>query len=74
MAEAFNADEDLVGGFDPGIAAFRLLVLAKVPRWRQRRVRIKNQHSTRFSQEALVGVKCRSQRGRFVNQSCTSVL
>jgi hypothetical protein len=40
-----------------------------MPRWRQRRGRIENQHSTRLSQNTPAGVKCGCQRGR-LNVSC----
>src|SRR4051812_31155496 len=51
------------------MAASSAAVLVKTPRWRRRRVRSANQPSTRLSQDTLVGVKCRRQRGLLVRRS-----
>src|SRR5688572_18611343 len=49
------------------IAVSSSSVLVKAPRSRRRRLSSANQHSTRLSQDAEVGVKCRRQRGRLVS-------
>jgi hypothetical protein len=48
----------LVSAMQARIAASRSPVLVKAPRSRRQRLSSANQHSTRLSQEALVGVRC----------------
>ena len=75
--------EEFVGGliqgvarsFQPSmsvsIAVVRSVTLVKVPRRMACRVMIEKKHSTRFSQEQLVGVKCRWIRGFLVSRAMT---
>src|SRR3954467_12412399 len=56
------------------MAASNATVLVKAPRSRRRRLSSENQHSTRLSQDALVGVKCRWNRGRLRSQSWISLV
>jgi hypothetical protein len=49
------------------MTASRSAVLVKTPRCKRQRVSNANQLSTKLSQEAEVGVKCKRQRGRFTN-------
>ena len=59
----------LVSAMKARIAVSSSSVLVKAPRSRRRRLSSANQHSTRLSQDAEVGVKCRRQRGRLASQS-----
>ena len=73
MTETSDAGEDLVGRLGPderlgvpvvgsgvgGDGGFKGIDIGKTPRRSWRAVRIENQHSTRLSQDAEVGVKCR---------------